>query len=140
MQTSLRGHTPGSLRMPIESTVSSPKRPFPAARLPGRGHFRVAPVALASAELANVWRIQRYSGIGIPHRCLLRRPQLRALDKLERLIDNTRPKVQSSQSDLSVPPCRAVRAPMWTKAETQSADIIGSACRDLARWRHSFQT
>jgi hypothetical protein len=44
----------------VQATVRSVKHPFPAGKLPVRGQFRVACMAIASAATTNVRRIQRY--------------------------------------------------------------------------------
>lgn len=49
-----------NLRSAVEATVRSVKHPFPAGKLPVRGQFRVACMAIASAATTNVRRIQRY--------------------------------------------------------------------------------
>ena len=49
-----------NLRSAVEATVRSVKCRFPAGKLPVRGRFRVACMAIASAATANVRRIQRY--------------------------------------------------------------------------------
>lgn len=48
-----------NLRSAVEATVRSLKHPFPAGKLPVRGQFRVACMAIASAAATNVRRIQR---------------------------------------------------------------------------------
>ena len=54
-------HQPGSnLRAAVEATVRSVKHPFPAAKLPVRGLFRMTCLIVASAAMTNVRRIQRY--------------------------------------------------------------------------------
>ena len=50
----------GNLRSAVEATVRSVKHPFPAAKLPVRGLFRVACMVIGSAAVTNVRRIQRY--------------------------------------------------------------------------------
>lgn len=50
----------GNLRSAVEATVRSVKHPFPAGKLPVRGQFRVACMAIGSAAVANIRRIQRY--------------------------------------------------------------------------------
>ena len=50
----------GNLRSAVEATVRSVKHPFPAAKLPVRGLFRVACMVIGSAAITNVRRIQRY--------------------------------------------------------------------------------
>ena len=50
----------GNLRSAVEATVRSVKHPFPAAKLPVRGLFRVACMVIGSAALTNLRRIQRY--------------------------------------------------------------------------------
>jgi hypothetical protein len=59
---SYRAHRDHShnLRSAVEATVRSVKHPFPAGKLPVRGQFRVACMAIASAATTNVRRIQRY--------------------------------------------------------------------------------
>jgi hypothetical protein len=52
--------TAGNLRAAVEATVRSLKHPYPDAKLPVRGLFRVASIMLGSAALTNVRRIQRY--------------------------------------------------------------------------------
>lgn len=54
-----QGHS-HNLRSAVEATVRSVKHPFPAGKLPVRGQFRVACMAIASAATTNVRRIQRY--------------------------------------------------------------------------------
>ncbi len=49
-----------NLRSAVEASVRSVKHPFPAGKLPVRGQFRVACLAIASAATTNVRRIQRY--------------------------------------------------------------------------------
>lgn len=49
-----------NLRSAVEATVRSVKHPFPAGKMPVRGHFRVTCMAIASAATTNVRRIQRY--------------------------------------------------------------------------------
>jgi hypothetical protein len=49
-----------NLRSAVEATVRSVKHPFPAAKLPVRGLFRVACMVIGSAVVTNVRRIQRY--------------------------------------------------------------------------------
>jgi hypothetical protein len=49
-----------NLRVTIESTIASLKRPFCFDQLPVRGLFRVSNLLLGSATVANVRRIQRY--------------------------------------------------------------------------------
>ena len=49
-----------NLRSAVQATVRSVKHPFPAGKLPVRGQFRVACMAIASAATTNVRRIQRY--------------------------------------------------------------------------------
>ena len=50
----------GNLRSAVEATVRSVKHPFPAAKLPVRGLFRVACMVIGSAAITNVRRIERY--------------------------------------------------------------------------------
>ena len=50
----------GNLRSAVEATVRSVKHPFPAAKLPVRGIFRVGCMVIGSAAVTNVRRIQRY--------------------------------------------------------------------------------
>ena len=50
----------GNLRSAVEATVRSVKHPFPAAKLPVRGLFRVACMVIGSAAVTNVRRIERY--------------------------------------------------------------------------------
>jgi hypothetical protein len=50
----------GNLRAAVEATVRSVKHPFPAAKLPVRGLFRVTCLVIGSAAVTNVRRIQRY--------------------------------------------------------------------------------
>jgi len=50
----------GNLRSAVEATVRSVKHPFPAAKLPVRGLFRVACMVIGSAAVTNLRRIQRY--------------------------------------------------------------------------------
>jgi len=50
----------GNRRSAVEATVRSVKHPFPAAKLPVRGLFRVACMVIGSAAVTNVRRIQRY--------------------------------------------------------------------------------
>jgi hypothetical protein len=50
----------GNLRSAVEATVRSVKHPYPHAKLPVRGCFRVACLMTGSAALINVRRIQRY--------------------------------------------------------------------------------
>jgi len=52
--------TAGNRRAAVEATVRSVKHPFPAAKLPVRGMFRVACMVIGSAAVTNVRRIQRY--------------------------------------------------------------------------------
>jgi hypothetical protein len=47
-------------RAAVEATVRSVKHPFPAAKLPVRGLFRVTCMVIGSAAITNVRRIQRY--------------------------------------------------------------------------------
>jgi hypothetical protein len=47
-------------RAAIEATIRSVKHPFPAAKLPVRGLFRVTCMIIATAAMTNVRRIQRY--------------------------------------------------------------------------------
>jgi len=49
-----------NLRAAIEATVRQVKHPFPAGKLPVRGLFRVACMAIGSAAVCNIRRIQRY--------------------------------------------------------------------------------
>lgn len=49
-----------NLRAAVEATVRSLKHPFPAAKLPVRGKFRMTCLMIASAILVNVRRICRY--------------------------------------------------------------------------------
>jgi len=49
-----------NLRAAVESTIRQVKHPFPASKLPVRGHFRVTCMMIGSAMMANVSRIQRY--------------------------------------------------------------------------------
>lgn len=49
-----------NLRAAVESTIRQVKHPFPASKLPVRGHFRVTCMMIGSAVMANVSRIQRY--------------------------------------------------------------------------------
>jgi hypothetical protein len=49
-----------NLRAAVESTIRQVKHPFPASKLPVRGHFRVSCMMIGSAMMANVSRIQRY--------------------------------------------------------------------------------
>lgn len=49
-----------NLRVAVEATVRSLKHPFPAGKLPVRGRFRVSCMAIGSAAMTNVRRIQRY--------------------------------------------------------------------------------
>jgi len=49
-----------NLRAAVESTIRQVKHPFPASKLPVRGHFRVTCLMIGSAVMANVSRIQRY--------------------------------------------------------------------------------
>ena len=49
-----------NLRAAVEATVRQVKHPFPASKLPVRGHFRVTCMMIGSAMVANVSRIQRY--------------------------------------------------------------------------------
>lgn len=49
-----------NLRSAVEATVRSVKHPFPAAKLPVRGLFRVTCMVIGSAAVTNVRRIQRY--------------------------------------------------------------------------------
>jgi len=49
-----------NLRAAVESTVRSVKHPFPAGKLPVRGHFRVTCLVIGSAAVANLRRIHRY--------------------------------------------------------------------------------
>jgi len=49
-----------NLRAAVEATVRQVKHPFPAGKLPVRGHFRVTCMVIGSAMTANVRRIQRY--------------------------------------------------------------------------------
>ena len=49
-----------NLRAAVEASVRSLKHPFPAGKMPVRGHFRVTCMAIASAATTNVRRIQRY--------------------------------------------------------------------------------
>jgi hypothetical protein len=51
---------PGNRRAAVEATVRSVKLPFPAAKLPVRGQFRVTCMVVGSAAVTNVRRIQRY--------------------------------------------------------------------------------
>ena len=50
----------GNLRSAVEATVRSVKHPFPAAKLPVRGLFRVTCMVIGSAAITNVRRIERY--------------------------------------------------------------------------------
>ena len=52
--------TAGNLRSAVEATVRSVKHPFPAAKLPVRGLFRVACMVIGSAAITNLRRIERY--------------------------------------------------------------------------------
>ena len=56
----------GNLRAAVEATVRSVKHPFPAAKLPVRGLFRVACMVIGSAAVTNIRRIQRYLKAKIP--------------------------------------------------------------------------
>jgi hypothetical protein len=47
-------------RAAIEATIRSVKHPFPAAKLPVRGLFRVTCMIIGTAAMTNVRRIQRY--------------------------------------------------------------------------------
>ena len=49
-----------NLRSAVEATLRSVKHPFPAAKLPVRGLFRVACMVIGSAAVTNVRHIQRY--------------------------------------------------------------------------------
>jgi len=49
-----------NLRSAVEATVRSVKHPFPAAKLPVRGLFRVACMVIGSAAVTNIRRIERY--------------------------------------------------------------------------------
>jgi len=50
----------GNLRSAVEATVRSVKHPFPAAKLPVRGLFRVTCMVIGSAAITNVRRIELY--------------------------------------------------------------------------------
>lgn len=50
----------GNLRSAVEATVRSVKHPFPAAKLPVRGRFRVTCMVIGSAAMTNIRRIERY--------------------------------------------------------------------------------
>ena len=50
----------GNLRSAVEATVRSVKLPYPDAKLPVRGQFRVASMMIGSAAMSNVRRIQHY--------------------------------------------------------------------------------
>jgi hypothetical protein len=52
-----------NLRAAVESTVRSVKHPFPAGKLPVRGHFRVTCLVIGSAAVANLRRIHRYQQV-----------------------------------------------------------------------------
>lgn len=49
-----------NLRAAVEATVRSLKHPFPAAKLPVRGLFRVTCLIVGSAAMTNVRRLQRW--------------------------------------------------------------------------------
>lgn len=49
-----------NLRSAVEATVRSVKHPFPAAKLPVRGLFRVTCMVIGSAAVTNIRRIERY--------------------------------------------------------------------------------
>jgi len=49
-----------NLRAAVEATMREVKHPFPAGKLPVRGKFRMTNMAIGSAAMANVRRIQRY--------------------------------------------------------------------------------
>jgi hypothetical protein len=49
-----------NLRSAVEASVRSLKHPFPAGKLPVRGHFRVTCMIISSAAVTNVRRIQRF--------------------------------------------------------------------------------
>ncbi len=49
-----------NLRAAVEATVRSVKHPFPAGKLPVRGRFRITCMAIGSAAITNIRRIQRY--------------------------------------------------------------------------------
>jgi hypothetical protein len=53
-------HDETNLRASVEATMRSVKHPFPAGKLPVRGHFRVFCMVLGSALMINIRRIHRY--------------------------------------------------------------------------------
>jgi len=64
---------PKNLQVVVEATVRSIKHPFPAAKLPVRGLFRVTCMVVDSAAMTNIWRIQRHLTIGLQPDRLLER-------------------------------------------------------------------
>jgi hypothetical protein len=51
----------GNLRSAVEATVRCVKLPYPDAKLPVRGKFRVACMMIGSAAVTNIRRIQHYA-------------------------------------------------------------------------------
>lgn len=51
----------GNLRSAVEATVRCVKLPYPDAKLPVRGKFRVACMMIGSAAVTNIRRIQQYA-------------------------------------------------------------------------------
>lgn len=49
-----------NLRAAVEASIRSLKHPFPAGKLPVRGHFRVTCMVIGSAAVSNVRRLHRY--------------------------------------------------------------------------------
>jgi hypothetical protein len=59
-QTLARNKEVRNPRAAIEATIRSVKHPFPASKLPVRGHFRMACLLIGSAAMTNVRRIQHH--------------------------------------------------------------------------------